>query len=94
MFAKHIEDPLWTVTEKENPYTSQCFAAVEFEHDLIFSSKAQKRGKHSKNCCHTFFSEHPYIECSHYRFLQYLHTGNLSRYFLWWLVLILGEQSW
>uniref|UniRef100_A0A8C1E876 Ankyrin repeat domain 10a n=1 Tax=Cyprinus carpio carpio TaxID=630221 RepID=A0A8C1E876_CYPCA len=38
----------------------------------------EKGGKHSKNCCHTFFSEHPYIECSHYRFLQYLHTGNLS----------------
>lgn len=59
--------------------------------------KPRKGGKHSKNCwiCHTCFSEHPYScgnECSHYRFLQYLHTGKLSRYFLRWLVLILGNQ--
>lgn len=49
MFKKHqqqlIEATLWNITEKENPYTSQCFAAIEIEHDLIFSSKAQKRGE-------------------------------------------------
>lgn len=42
---KLIEATLWNITEKENPYTSQCFAAIEIEHDLIFSSKAQKRGE-------------------------------------------------
>lgn len=34
-----------TLQRRKNPYTCQCFAAIEIEHDLIFSSKAQKRGE-------------------------------------------------
>lgn len=95
LFKLHCE----TLQRRKTPTHLNVLQPLKLNMTWFSQVKPRKGGKHSKNCwiCHTCFSEHPYScgnECSHYRFLQYLHTGKLSRYFLRWLVLILGNQQW